>query len=76
MKRMNRELMQTEIIDVQIKITQVYTLVAELLQRHYAKKHINAITKELKIELIETTKALQALNTHEDHAKLLCPPCA
>lgn len=66
MKRMNRELMQTEILDVQIKITQVYSLVAELLQRHYAKRHINAITKELKIELINTTKALQALNSQED----------
>lgn len=66
MKQMNRELMQTEILDVQIKITQVYSLVAELLQRHYAKKHINAITKELKTELIATTKALEALNTQED----------
>lgn len=66
MKQMNRELMQTEILDVQIKITQVYGLVAELLQRHYSKKHINAITKELKIELIATTKALEALNTQDD----------
>lgn len=66
MKRMNRELMQTEILDVQIKITQVYSLVAELLQRHYSKKHINAITKDLKIELISTIKALEALNSQED----------
>ncbi|MBA3816113.1 MAG: hypothetical protein H0X29_06270 [Parachlamydiaceae bacterium] len=67
MHRMNRELMQTEILDVQIKITQIYSLIAELLQRHYAKKHINAITKELKVELIATTKALGALNRQGDH---------
>lgn len=66
MKKMNRELMQTEILDVQIKITEAYSVVAELLQRHYAKKHINAITKELKLELINTTHALKALNTQED----------
>lgn len=76
MRRMNRELMQTEILDIQIKITQVYSLVAELLQRHYTKKHINAITKELKIELIETTKALQALNTQEDPKLNFYTKCA
>lgn len=66
MTKMNRVLMQTETIDVQIKIAQAYSLVAELLQRHYSKKHINAITKELKLELTATIKALEALNTQED----------
>lgn len=66
MTKMNRELIQTEVLDVQIKITQAYSLVAELLQRHYSKKHINAITKELKLELLATIKALEALNTQED----------
>lgn len=66
MHQMNRELMQAETLDVQIKITQVYSKVAELLQRHYSKKHINAITKELKTELINTIKALEAINSLED----------
>lgn len=66
MGKMNRELFQTEIIDIQIKITQAYSLIAELLQRHYAKKHINAVTKELKLELIETIKALESLNSQQD----------
>lgn len=69
MNKMNRILIQTEIVDVQIKIAEAYSIVAELLQRHYSKKHINGITKELKLELIDTAKALEALNTHED-AKL------
>lgn len=66
MGQMNRVLMQTETVDVQIKITLAYSLVAELIQRHFSKKHINAITKELKIELIQTIKALEDLNAHEN----------
>lgn len=66
MKNMNRELIQTEIIDVQIKIAQVYNVLTELLQHHYAQHHINAITKELKFELKETANALKDLNRQED----------
>lgn len=66
MTQMNRVLMQSETVDVQIKISEAYSIVAELLQRHYSKKHINGITKELKLELIETIKALEALNTQEN----------
>jgi len=66
MKNMNRELMQTEVVDFQIKIAEVYNALTHLLQYHYAKQHINAITKELKLQLSETAKALQDLNRQEN----------
>jgi hypothetical protein len=63
MKNMNRELVQAEIIDDQIKIAEVYNAVTELLLRHYTKKHINAITNELKDQLFATANSLKDLNT-------------
>lgn len=66
MKRMNRTLMQSELISTQKKIAKVYNIVAELIQRHYGKKDIGGITKELRTELIETARTLEDLNTHED----------
>jgi len=66
MKSMNRELLQTEILNVQIKIAQIYNKVAVLLQRHYVQGHINAITNELKSELKSTAKALRDLNRLEN----------
>ncbi len=62
MTLLNRELIQTEILEVQIKSAKIYGLLAELIQRHYAKKHINAITEELKNQLLATARALRELN--------------
>jgi tetratricopeptide (TPR) repeat protein len=64
MKQMDRELMQTVLVDEQICICQAYGMVAELIQRHYAKKHLGGITAELKTQLIQTAKTLEDLNTH------------
>lgn len=66
MKEMDRELMQTQLIDEQICICTAYGLIAELIQRHYAKKHLGGITSELKDQLIQTAKTLEDLNTHYD----------
>lgn len=66
MSKMDRELIQTEIIDVQIEIAKAYGAIAELLQHHYAEKHINAITKELKSQLGTTARTLEDLNRQED----------
>jgi len=66
LNRMDRELLQAEIMDVQIEIAKTYGAVAELLLHHYAKKHINAITKELKAQLTNSAKALEDLNRQED----------
>jgi len=66
MKQMDRELMQTQLVDVQLKICKIYGVVTELIQRHYGKKHIGGITKELKEQLIKTAKTLEDLNTHSD----------
>lgn len=66
MKQMDRELMQTQLVQEQILICQTYGIVAELIQRHYAKKHLGGITAELKTQLINTAKTLEDLNTHGD----------
>ena len=66
MKQMDRELMQTQLVDEQVKICQAYGIVAELIQRHYAKKHLGGITSELKTQLIQTARTLEDLNTHGD----------
>lgn len=63
---MNRNLMQTETVDMQIKIAEVYNALMELIQRHYAKQHINGLTRELKRQLSETATALANLNSQED----------
>lgn len=66
MNQMDRELMQTQVVDEQSKICQAYGIVTELIQRHYAKKHLGGITFELKNQLIHTAKTLEELNTHGD----------
>jgi tetratricopeptide (TPR) repeat protein len=66
MKQMDRELIQTQLIDEQIKICQAYGMVAELIQWHYGKKHIGGITAELKNQLIHSLNTLEDLNTHDD----------
>lgn len=66
MKQMDRDLIQTEILDVQIKIAKIYGLVAELIQRHYGKKHINAIADELRAQLLQTARSLRDLNRLDD----------
>jgi hypothetical protein len=66
MKEMNRELIQTQLVDEQIKICQAYGIIAELIQRHYAEKHLGGITMELHQQLAETAKTLEDLNTHGD----------
>jgi hypothetical protein len=69
MKTLNNELIQSERIESQAKIAEAYNLSVELIQRHYYKKHINAITQDLKVQLVKTTSALKDLNRQED-AKL------
>lgn len=66
MRQMDRELMQTQLIEVQIKICTVYSLAAELIQSHYGKRHLGGITKELKEQLTITAKNLEDLNAHND----------
>ena len=66
MKQMDREIMQTEILEVQVKTAKIYGLLTELLQRHISKKHINAITDDLRAQLLTTARALLDLNRLED----------
>lgn len=66
MNQMAREHIQAEILEVQIKRAKIYSLLAELIQRHYVKNHINAITDDLRKQLSDTAKALQSLNRLED----------
>lgn len=66
MNQLDRELMQTEVLEVQIKSAKIYGLLAEMIQRHMAKKHINAITDDLRKQLLETARALHDLNRLED----------
>ena len=66
MEQMDRELAQTQLIEEQVKICEAYGIVTELIQRHYAKKHLGGITAELKTQLIQTARTLEDLNTHND----------
>ncbi len=66
MTQMDRELIQTQLIDEQIKICKAYGMVAELIQWHYGKQHFNGITDDLKRQLINTLKTLEALNTQDN----------
>ncbi len=66
MKQLDRDLIQTEILEVQVKVAKIYGLVAELIQRHYGKKHINAITDDLRSQLLKTARALRDLNRLQD----------
>lgn len=66
MNQLDRELMQTEVLEVQIKSAKIYGLLAEMIQRHMAKKHINAITDDLRNQLLQTARALRDLNRLED----------
>lgn len=63
---MDRYQIQNEVIDHQILLAKVYGTVANLLQRHYAKKNLNGITRELKVQLIATAKSLEKLNRQND----------
>ncbi len=62
MNQMDRELIQTQLIDIQIKICKIYGAITELIIRHYGKKHVGGITKELKTQLINTARTLKDLN--------------
>lgn len=66
MSTMNRNLIQNETVSMQIKIAEAYNALMELMQRHYAKQHINGMTRELKRQLAETGSALANLNSQED----------
>lgn len=66
MKLMQRDLIQKETVDIQIKMATAYGLTAELIQRHYHNKTLNGITVELKMGLTATADALSALNTQEN----------
>jgi len=66
LRLMNREVMQAVDIDAQTKIAQVYNVLAETLHHHYGKHHINALTEELKEQLIQTAKSIERLNRLEE----------
>jgi hypothetical protein len=63
---MDRETIQAVDLDAQNKIAEVYSTVMETLLIHYGKHHINAITKELKIQLRSAATSLKKLNRNED----------
>lgn len=65
-KKMDPFLIQTEVLDIQIKICRAYGLVAELIQRHFSAGHINAITNELKKQFRSTFNRFSILNVLED----------
>jgi hypothetical protein len=50
----------------QIKYTEVYSLALELIQRHYGKKHIGAVTKDFKTKLTNTAQSLHGLNRRDE----------
>ena len=64
MLQLDRELIQTQLIEEQIKICKAYGMVAELIQWHYGKN--NGITDELKRQLIHTLNTLEDLNTQDN----------
>lgn len=66
MKKMDTELSQTELVDVQIKICRAYGMVTELLLRHYDRVHLSGITSKLKEQLKTNTKRLEDLNRKAD----------
>lgn len=66
MQTLDRELIQAETIETQAKIAEAYSMALELIQRHYGKKHINAITDDLKVQLLSTANALKNLNRQDD----------
>ncbi len=66
MKQMDGELIQTQPIDVQVKICRIYGTIGELIIRHYGKGHLGGVTKELKTQLLQTARTLQDLNKQED----------
>lgn len=66
LRLMNREIMQAVDLEAQIKISEVYNVLAETLHHHYGKHHINALTEELKEQLIQTAKSIEKLNRLEE----------
>lgn len=67
MNQLDRVLIQKEILEVQVKRAKIYGLLAELIQRHFQKKHINAITDDLKVKLLKASRDLRELNRLEDN---------
>lgn len=66
LRLMNREVLQAVNLEAQIKIAEVYNILAETLHHHYGKNHINALTEGLKEQLVKTPKAIEKLNRLED----------
>ncbi|MBA3722492.1 MAG: tetratricopeptide repeat protein [Parachlamydiaceae bacterium] len=66
MKSLDRDIAQTENIYVQTKMAYAYTGVIKNILRHYEAGHLNAISKDLKAQLLETQKCLSDLNQQKD----------
>lgn len=67
-KQMDRNLIQTVSLDVQILSAKVYDLIIDTVYTHYERKNINAITEELKREFGRAAVSLGKLNRHENYA--------
>lgn len=66
LRLMDREVIQAVDLEAQNKIAEVYNILTETLHHHYGKRHINAITTELKNQLLLTANSLEKLNRLED----------
>lgn len=66
MKSLSKEMYQSDVQDTRIKIAKVFSIIAELLCRQYAKGHIDAVMKELKGDLTGIIDSLKSLNTLEN----------
>ncbi len=58
----DREAIQTVDLDTEIKLTEVYRVLAESLHIHAGKKHFNGITAEVKANLISAANSILRLN--------------
>lgn len=76
LRLMNREVIQAVDLEAQSKIAEVYNVLAETLHHHYGKHHINALTEELKQQLVQTAKSIERLNRLEDMALKFHAHCA
>ena len=65
-KQIASSMSQRENLSFQIALTRTYHCAIELILRHYAKKNLGGITKDLKEELLAADKVLKGLNTHQD----------
>ncbi|MEI8366100.1 MAG: hypothetical protein WCF65_06750 [Parachlamydiaceae bacterium] len=66
--KMDKNEIQKATMDVQIVLAKVYSILIDTIRIHYEKKHIGAITGDLKLLLGRTAVSFGLLNRHEDSA--------